>query len=619
MKTSELTPVAEAERSVDTSSRGKTEHAPSGQKLRDRPTKGGAFLFEPVVRPVFTREMFSPEQIEIEKMVRQLAEERIAPLADELDKPDGDLSRELLRECAELGLTAVDIPERFDGMALTKTTSALVVESLTHCGSASWMVTFSAHVGIGTLPIVYFGTEDQKQRYLPKLGSMEFLGAYALTEPGSGSDATNLSTTARLTDDGAGFVLNGSKMWITNGGWADLYIVFANLEGAGVTAFLVERNTEGLTTGPEEHKLGIKGSSTVAVNLDDAVVPKENLLGEPGGGVPIALNTLNIGRFKLGAADLGGSKGVINQATTYALERLQFGQPIAYFEAIRKKFAEMVVHTYQLDAVIYRTVGLMDDHISRLDREAPGYPKRVMAALEEYAIEASICKVYGSETMAKVADHGVQIYGGYGFSEEYPMARVYRDCRIDRIFEGTNEINRMVIYGYFLKKALMEDLPLREAQQTWDSEPSALAEGLDWEVGSLHIAKGLISKLLFQAISLYGQDLRNTQIVGEDLADLIIGYFATSAAINRIHQLGEGALLDRTYRALARLSVSTFLEDVHRLVFRLRPVLFADAYGRNFKDDLDRMSMQLQIPFDPVTEVQILTDDLYDRGLYRFE
>jgi alkylation response protein AidB-like acyl-CoA dehydrogenase len=621
MKATRTKTVATPETTVPSPSREKSEvaSADSGPAQQPRPVAGGVFLLEPVIRPIFSREQFSSEQREIEKMVRQLAEERIAPRAEELDKPNEKLSRELLQECAELGLTAVDIPERFDGMALDKTTSALVVEALTRCGSASWIVTFSAHVGIGTLPIVYFGTEDQKRRYLPKLGSMEFLGAYALTEPGSGSDATNLATTARLSDDGSGFVINGNKMWITNGGWADLFIVFANLEGAGVTAFLVERTADGLTTGPEEHKMGIKGSSTVVLNLDDVWIPKENLLGAPGGGVPIALNTLNIGRFKLGAADLGGCKTVIQQATTYALERLQFGQPIAYFEAIRKKFADMVVHTYRLDSAIYRTVGLMDDHIASLDRKAPEYAKRVMSALEEYAIEASISKVYGSETMARVADHGVQIYGGYGFSEEYPMARVYRDCRIDRIFEGTNEINRMVIYGYFLKKALMEELPLREAQRNWRSQPPTRVDALEWEINSLHTARGVIVELLFEAISIYGQDLRNAQIVGEDLADLIIGYFGATSAINRIHHLGEGALLDRTYRALARLVVASFLEDFHRLVFRLRPTLFGDAYGQKKTHDLDRMSQQLQVPFDPVREVQILTDDLYDRGYYRFE
>jgi alkylation response protein AidB-like acyl-CoA dehydrogenase len=580
--------------------------------------KGGAFLLEPVVRPVFTREMFTDEQKEIERMVREFAAERILPVRDDLEKLDRDLSLQLLREVGELGLTAVDIPERYGGMELDKATSALVVEALTTCGSASWIVTFSAHVGIGTLPIVYFGTEEQKQRYLPKLGNMEYLGAYALTEPESGSDATNLKTTARLTEDGKEFVLNGTKMWITNGGWADLYVVFANLEGEGVTAFLIERGTEGLSTGAEEHKLGIKGSSTVALNLDDVHIPRESLLGEPGAGVPIALNVLNIGRFKLGAADLGGCKAVLDNATTYALERLQFGQPIAFFEAIRKKLADMVVRTYMLDSVIYRTVGVMDERISALDADAADYPRQVMAALEEYAIESSISKIFGSETMARIADHGVQIYGGYGFSEDYPMAGIYRDARIDRIFEGTNEINRMVIYGYFLRKALMEELPLRDAARGWDTQLPATGGPLEWEITSLDVARRLIIKCLFEAISLYGQDLRNAQVVGEDLADLVIGYFAASGSINRILQLPQEERATSAYRALGRLIVATFLEEAVRLIYRLRPTLFGGGYGQKALPTLDLELQRLQLPFDPVQEVQILTDDLYARGAYRF-
>jgi alkylation response protein AidB-like acyl-CoA dehydrogenase len=554
---------------------------------------GGAFLVEPVVQRVFTREDFSVEQREIELMVRQFADERLRPAADDIEKLDRDLSLKLMREVGELGLAAIDIPEKYGGMALRKSTSALVVEALTTGGSASWIVTFSAHVGIGTLPIVFFGTEEQKQKYLPKLGSVEYLGAYALTEP-------------------------ESEMWITNVGWADLYVVFANLEGAGVTAFLVERGTEGLSTGNEEHKLGIKGSSTVVLNLENVRVPKENLLGEPGGGVPIALNVLNIGRFKLGAADLGGCKMLVDQSTQYALERLQFGQPIAHFEAIRKKLAEMVVRTYALDSAIYRTVGMMDQRISTLDHDDPKYPKRVMAALEEYAIESSITKIQGSETMAKVVDEGVQIYGGYGFSEEYPMARAYRDARIDRIFEGTNEINRMIIYGYYLRKALMEELPIRDAEKVWDS-PLPEHEGpLAWEIAGLDVARRLTVKSYFQAISIFGQDLRNAQIVGEDLADLTIGYFAASASINRILQQSSNGQVDRTQLALARLTAAAHFEDVHRLMYRLRPSLFGDEYGQKALATIDSELQKLQLPFDPVEEVNYLTDGLYDRGSYPF-
>ncbi len=584
----------------------------------DEPPLGGAFLVEPVVRPIFTREQFSEEQKEIERMVRQFADERLRPAADDIEKLDRDLSLELMREVGELGLAAIDIPEKYGGMALRKSTSALVVEALTTGGSASWIVTFSAHVGIATLPIVFFGSEEQKAKYLPKLGSVEYLGAYALTEPESGSDSTNLKTTAKLNDDDSSFTLNGTKMWITNGGWADLYVVFANLEGAGVTAFLVERGTEGLSTGAEEHKLGIKGSSTVTLNLDNVRVPKESLLGEPGGGVPIALNVLNIGRFKLGAADLGGCKMIVDQATSYAVERLQFGQPIAHFEAIRKKLAEMVVRTYTLDSSIYRTVGMMDKRISALDHDSPEYPKQVMTALEEYAIESSITKIQGSETMSRVVDHGVQIYGGYGFSEEYPMARPYRDARIDRIFEGTNEINRMIIYGYYLRKSLMEELPLRDAEKAWNQPPAPQEGPLAWEIESLDAVRRLTVKCLYQAISLYGQDLRNAQMVGEDLADLVIGYFAASAAINRILQRNSDGDVGPIETALARLVVATTFEDTWRLIYRLRPTLFGDAYGSKAVADLDRELARLQLPWDPVEEVHRLTDYLYDRGAYPF-
>jgi alkylation response protein AidB-like acyl-CoA dehydrogenase len=468
--------------------------------------------------------------------------------------------------------------------------------------------------------VVYFGSESQKERYLPKLATVEYLGAYALTEPSCGSDAAAVKATAELTEDGEAYLLSGTKQYITNGGWAHLFTVFANVEGKGMTAFLVERGAEGLTIGAEEHKMGIKGSSTTSVMLDGVKVPKEDVLGELGQGFPIALNILNVGRFKLGAADLGGCKGCVNLATEYALERIQFGQPIAYFQAIRRKLADMVTRTYALDSVIYRTVGLMDERISELDTADPSYHRKAMDALEEFAIEASISKILGSEALFRVTDHGIQIYGGYGFSEEFPMARMARDTRIDRIFEGTNEINRMVIYGYFLKKALMEELPLREAQRA-SLRPVAPAEHpFVWEVRALEMARFLTVKCLFEAISRYGQDLRNEQVVGEDLADLVIGDFTASAAINRILQLGERAWRDRAYRALARLVTTAFLEDVWRLYFRLRPVLFSDPRSRRTADTIEaQMQEHLHLPFDPVREVQVLTDDLYDHGRYRFE
>ncbi len=578
-----------------------------------RPT-GGSFLFEPVVADIFTRELFSEEQRQIDGMVREFAREKILPHRDELETHNRQLTRELMGAVAELGLTGIDIPEKYGGIGLDKTTSALVAEALTSGGSASWVVTFSAHVGIGSLPIVFFGNEQQKAKYLPGLASAETLGAYALTEPQAGSDALALETTAELAGDGETFILNGTKLYVTNGGWADLYVVFAKLQGK-MSAFIVERGFEGLTVGAEEEKMGIRGSSTVTLFLDGLRVPKENLLGKPGDGLPIALNVLNIGRFKLGAADLGGCKSAIDNVTGYALERKQFGQPIAFFDAIRKKLAGMVVKTYVLDSAIYRTVGLMDERIHTLDPQSASYTGQVMAALEDFCIEASISKILGSETMSWVADEGVQVYGGYGFTEECPLAGVYRDTRIDRLFEGTNEINRNVIYGYFLKKALMDQLPLRQAEKAWTETEPPVAGPL-WAPQALDVVRRLTVKCLHQAICLYGQDLRNEQIVGEDLADLIIAYFSTSSAMNRLLQLGEQASRDRGLLALGRLAVAECLEQAWRLVYRLRPSLFADQPAG--ESILEQQTQKLHLPFDPVAEIRILTDDLYHHGHYRF-
>ncbi len=576
---------------------------------------GGSFLIEPVVEPTFTREDFSPEQDEIGRMVREFASEKIFPHKEELETHNKELTLELMREVAELGLTGIDIPEKYGGVELDKTTSALVAEALTTGESASWVVTFSAHVGIGSLPIVFFGSESQKQKYLPRLAKVDALAAYALTEPQAGSDALNIETTVTLSDDGESFVLNGAKQYVTNGGWADVYIVFAKLDGK-MTAFIVERGIDGFTIGAEEKKMGIQGSSTTSLFFDHVRLSREAMLGKPGEGLQIALNILNIGRFKLGAADLGGCKMALDHATGYALERRQFGQPIAFFDAIRKKLADMVVRTFVLDSAIYRTVGLMDERIAALDHHSPHYNRQRMAALEDYAIEASIAKILGSETIARVADQGIQIYGGYGFSEEYPMAPMYRDCRIDRLFEGTNEINRNVIYGYLLKKTLMEELPLREAERLW-AEP--LPDETRWGVAAVDAARRLTVKCLHQAICLYGQDLRDEQIVGEDLADLAIGYYGASSALNRLLRLEEASPDDAALKSLARLVVAGFLEEAWRLWFRLRSVLFSEEQSRDLTAILDQLSQKLHLPFDPVTEVHALTDDLYHHGQYRFD
>ena len=579
---------------------------------------GGDFLLTPVEQEVFCRERFSAEQKEIERMVRELAVERIQPHREELAVHNEKLTRELLREVGELGLTGVDVPEAYGGMELDKTTSALVVEALTLSRAASWVVTFSAHTGIGTLPLVFFGSEEQKKRYLPGLATGELMAAYSLTEADSGSDALGLKASARLSADGAEWVLDGSKIYVTNGGWADLFTVFAKIDGKQLSAFLVERDTPGLKLGAEEKKMGIKGSSTVSLFLEGARIPKDNLLGRPGEGGAIALNILNIGRFKLGAADLGGCKSTVDLAVEYALDRRQFGQPIAFFEAIRKKLARMAVETYVLDSVIYRTVGLIDQRVAALDPAAPDFNRQTMAALEEFAIESSIAKILGSETLFRASDQGIQIFGGNGFSEEYPLAAVFRDTRIDRIFEGTNEINRLVIYGYLLKKALMEELPLREAAKEWLATPAAGDGFLAWELEALERSRRLTVRLLHEAIAAYGQDLRNAQVVGEDLADLAIGFYGASSAINRLRQLGPEAAGDRAHRALARLVVAAHLEETARLYHRLRPTLLGAGFADRYRQPCDDEIARLHLPFDPVAEIHRLSDDLYQHRQYRF-
>jgi alkylation response protein AidB-like acyl-CoA dehydrogenase len=581
--------------------------------------RGGSFLLEPVGTEIFTRERFSEEHREIDRMVREFAKERIHPNREAMQTLNKDLQLQLMREVGELGLTAIDIPERYGGLERDKTTAALVVEALTMSGSADWVVTFSVQTGIGSLAIVYFGTDAQKEKYLPKLGTAEHIGAYALTEPGAGSDAMNVKATAQPIENGEAFVLNGTKQYITNGGWAEIFTVFAQLEGKGMTAFIVERDSEGFSIGAEEQKMGIKGSSTVNLTLENVRVPKENLLGKPGEGGNIALSILNIGRFKLGAAVLGACKTCTDYAVQYSQERQQFGQPIAFFQAIRKKLGDMLVRTYMLDSVIYRTVGLMDQAVADLDHDDPEYYRKVMDGLEEYAIEASISKILGSETLFRISDHGIQVLGGYGFSEEYPMARVFRNTRIDRIWEGTNEVNRLVIYGYYLKKALMEELPLRDSERSWTRAKHPKDTPLAWELEALDTSRRLTLKCLHEAITLYGQDLRNEQVVGEDLADLVIGYYAGSSGISRLLQLGNDALNDPAHRALARLIAFTALEDAWRIYYRLRPTLLADKYAEGTTKAFERQMKKLHPPFDPVQELHVLTDDLLHHGRYPFE
>src|SRR3954452_3263615 len=510
--------------------------------------KGGAFLIEErTTDEIFTPEDFTEEHRMIADTTRQFIDNEVNTRIDELEKHDWDLTRELVRKAADLGLIGASIPEEYGGLGLDQTSGALIGENIGR--SASFATTLGAESGIGLLPIVYFATEAAKQKYLPKIASGELITAYALTEAGSGSDAMAAKATARLSEDGTEYILNGEKMWITNGGFADIFIVFAKVNGDKFSAFIVERQP-GLTSGAEEHKMGIKGSSTTALVLSDVRTPVENLLGEVGKGHKIAFNVLNIGRFKLGAMCVGGMKLMVHESVRYANERHQFGKPISSFGAIKAKLAEQATRTWVGESMIYRTLGMIEAGVGAVDSKDMDARLR---AIEEYAAECSIIKVALSEYCDYVVDEMVQIYGGYGYSADYPAERAYRDSRINRIFEGTNEINRMLIPGRLMKSALSGNLALLPAAQAlMDEILSPQMGSLDDEDGLLAAeekaaknAKKVALMTLGTAAQKYMMKLADQQEVLLGIADIIMDAYAMETSILRARKLaasgGEAA------------------------------------------------------------------------------
>jgi alkylation response protein AidB-like acyl-CoA dehydrogenase len=427
--------------------------------------QGGDFLFLPVgSAPFMTPERFTDEQRQFFATGSDFVRSEVIPATDRLEHKDNALLRQLLAKAGDLGLLGVDVPEELGGLGLDKTTSMLVGES--QAGYGSWATTFGAHVGIGTLPVVFFGTPEQKAKYLPDLASGRKVAAYALSEPGSGSDALGAKTIARLSPDGRHYVVNGGKMWITNGGFADVYVVFLKIDGDKFTAMIVERGTPGFSQGREEHKLGIRGSSTTPLIFEDCKVPVENVLGEIGKGHKIAFNILNVGRLKLAAFAIGGMKHALREGVQYAAQRKQFNRAIAGFGLIREKLARAASQIYAAESMTYRAAGAIDAAIAQSD----GSARSAMDAIEEYAIEASIMKVTGSEWLFQTIDEVLQVHGGNGFVEDYPIERAYRDNRVNRIFEGTNEINRLLIPGMVFKRAVKGAMPLMAAVQQLEEE-----------------------------------------------------------------------------------------------------------------------------------------------------
>lgn len=507
---------------------------------------GGSFLIEETLpEQVITPEDFTEEQRMFRDTTEAFVEGDVLPHDDEIEKLNYDLTVKLMRDAGELGLLAADIPEAYGGLGLDKVSSTIINESLAK--ASSFALSIGAHVGIGTLPIVFFGTEEQKRRYLPDLAVGKRIAAYCLTEPASGSDALGARTTAKLSEDGKHYILNGSKIYITNAGFADIFIVYAKIDGTQFTAFIVERGTQGFSVGPEEKKMGIKGSSTCPLFFDQAVVPVENVLGEIGKGHLIAFNILNIGRFKLGAGCLGAAKETVQLASSYANVRKQFGKPISSFPLIRQKLADMNIRTYVLESMVYRTSGLIDRKLQALDSQAEQSEQSGSAAakaIAEYALECSINKVFASEALHDIADEAVQVHGGYGYTQEYKVERIYRDARINRIFEGTNEINRLLIPGTLLKKAMKGELPLIERLESLQQEltgsisiPEAPHASLAEHQGYLTQLKTLFLFVGGTAVQRFGTKIDEEQEVLSQLANLIIAIYAGESALLRTAKL----------------------------------------------------------------------------------
>ncbi|MBL8231256.1 MAG: acyl-CoA dehydrogenase family protein [Bryobacterales bacterium] len=571
-------------------------------------SKGGAFLLETrAPEEIYTPEDFTDEHIAIGRTADEFWQKEIAPNVEKIQHQEPGVAVSVLKKSAELGLTAVVIPEKFGGMEMDLTSMMIVAERLSRDGSYSaW---HGAHAGIGTLPLLFYGTEEQKQRYLPKLASAEMVAAYCLSEPQAGSDALAAKTRADLTDDGRHYVLNGQKMWITNGGQADLYTVFAKVAGEKFTAFLVERTWPGVKPGNEEKKMGIKGSSTTPVYLDNVKVPVENVLGEVGKGHHIAFNILNMGRFKLGPFATGGAKHVLQTSLKYAKERKAFGKSIAEFGMIQHKLAEMAIRIFAVETMSYRVVGMIEAALGEFSWDMPDASQRMLKAVEEFAMECSYMKVYGSEMLDYVTDEGVQIHGGYGYHQDYLVERAYRDSRINRIFEGTNEINRMLATGMLLKRAQRGQLPLVEAVKRLQGEILS-GPGLGATVDDAAMVANAKKVMLFclgVAYQTFLNDLEQQQEVLAALTDIGMNTFAIESTYLRTKRLAAAGKGDFA----AEMSAVFAREAMEEIEKSARYVLAASSAGDSLRTNLAVLKRFTKFePVNPVTSRRRIAERL---------
>ena len=583
---------------------------------------GGSFLLEER-RPdeVFTPEDFTEQHQLIGQTTEEFAVNEILPNIEKIEHKDFSITRDLLKKAGDLGLSSVEIPEAYGGLEMDKVTAAVIADHIAKY--AGFATTWGGHTGIGTLPIVYFGTEDQKKKYLPRLAAGEIVGAYALSEASSGSDALNCRARAELSKDGKHYILNGEKMWITNAGFADLFTVFAKVDGEKFTAFLVEKTFPGFSIGAEEHKMGIRGSSTCPIILNDCKVPIENVLGDIGKGHVIAFNILNVGRFKLGAMCVGGGRVSLENAIGYAKQRKAFGKVIADFGLVREKIADMSILLYVGESLVYRTVGMMDVALNDVDKAGPEALKETRKAIEEYAVECSIIKVWGSEMIDYVVDETVQIYGGYGFVEEYPAERAYRDARINRIFEGTNEINRLIITGFLLKRAMSGQLPLMPAiKKLMDEVLSGPSVGEEIE-GPLAEERKLVGQAkklgLFAAgaaTQKYMQAIQDQQEVMGAIADMVIETYAMESAVLRAQKLVErgGESAASLPIAMTRVYLSQAMEKIEAAA---KKIIAAVADGDMLRTQLAILRRLAKYePFNTIELRQQISQKVIERGKY---